>query len=40
MLLCCMAAGLFKREGFAVGPSVLKADASRQRVVPGIEKPN
>jgi hypothetical protein len=31
----CMGAGLVKGEGFAVDASVIKADASRQRGVPG-----
>ncbi len=31
----CMEAGLVKGEGFAVDTSVIKADASRQRGVPG-----
>ena len=33
----CMAAGLVKGEGFAVDASVVKADANRQRGVPGTE---
>jgi len=33
----CMAAGLVKGEGFAVDASVVAADASRQRGVPGSE---
>jgi len=33
----CMHAGLVKGEGFAVGASIIKADASRQRGVPGDE---
>ena len=31
----CMDAGLVKGEGFAVDASIIKADASRQRGVPG-----
>jgi transposase len=34
----CMAAGLVKGEGFAVDASIIKADASRQRGVPGTEE--
>lgn len=33
----CMDAGLVKGEGFAVDASIIKADASRQRGVPGDE---
>lgn len=36
----CMDAGLVKGEGFAVDASVIKADASRQRGVPGNEEIN
>lgn len=36
----CMDAGLVKGEGFAVDASVIKADASRQRGVPGDEEVN
>jgi transposase len=36
----CMDAGLVKGEGFAVDASVIKADASRQRGVPGDEEIN
>src|SRR5262245_17907526 len=36
----CMAAGLVKGEGFAVDASVVAADASRQRGVPGNEVVN
>lgn len=35
VLRCCMAAGLVKGEGFAVDASVVAADASGQRSVPG-----
>jgi len=34
----CMSAGLIKGEGFAVDASVVKADANRQRGVPGNEE--
>lgn len=34
----CMDAGLVKGEGFAVVASIIKADASRQRGVPGDEQ--
>lgn len=37
---CCMDAGLVKGEGFAVDASVIKADASRQRGVPGDDEIN
>jgi IS5 family transposase len=33
----CMAEGLVGGEGFAVDASLIKADANRQRSVPGIE---
>ena len=36
----CMDAGLVKGEGFAVDASIIKADASRQRGVPGDEQVN
>ena len=36
----CMDAGLVKGEGFAVDASIIKADASRQRGVPGDEPVN
>lgn len=36
----CMDAGLVKGEGFAVDASVIKAQASRQRGVPGNEEVN
>ncbi len=36
----CMDAGLVKGEGFAVDASIIKADASRQRGVPGGEPVN
>ena len=36
----CMDAGLVKGEGFAVDASIIKADASRQRGVPGNEEIN
>lgn len=36
----CMDAGLVKGEGFAVDASVIKADASRQRGVPGDDEIN
>ena len=36
----CMDAGLVKGEGFAVDGSIIKADASRQRGVPGDEQVN
>lgn len=36
----CMDAGLVKGEGFAVDASIIKADASRQRGVPGDEDTN
>ncbi len=36
----CMDAGLVKGEGFAVDASIIKADASRQRGVPGDEPIN
>jgi hypothetical protein len=36
----CMDAGLVKGEGFAVEASIIKADASRQRGVPGDEPVN
>ena len=36
----CMDAGLVKGEGFAVDASIIKADASRQRGVPGNEEVN
>lgn len=36
----CMDAGLVKSEGFAVDASIIKADASRQRGVPGNEEVN
>ena len=36
----CMDAGLVKGEGFAVNASIIKADASRQRGVPGDEQVN
>lgn len=36
----CMDAGLVKGEGFAVDASVIRADASRQRGVPGDEEIN
>ncbi|WP_330208710.1 IS1182 family transposase [Pseudomonas sp. Z13] len=36
----CMDAGLVKGEGFAVAASIIKADASRQRGVPGDEPVN
>lgn len=36
----CMDAGLVKGDGFAVDASVIKADASRQRGVPGDEEIN
>ena len=36
----CMDAGLVKGEGFAVDASIIKADASRQRGVPGDEQIN
>src|SRR5271167_3532717 len=36
----CMDAGLVKGEGFAVDASIIKADASRQRGVPGDEEIN
>src|SRR5471030_2067459 len=40
-VLCrCMDAGLVKGEGFAVDASIIKADASRQRGVPGDEPVN
>ncbi|AZF43346.1 Transposase [Pseudomonas sp. R1-43-08] len=35
-----MGAGLVKGEGFAVDASIIKADASRQRGVPGDEQVN
>ncbi len=35
-----MDAGLVKGEGFAVDASIIKADASRQRGVPGDEPVN
>lgn len=35
-----MDAGLVKGEGFAVDASIIKADASRQRGVPGDEQVN
>jgi hypothetical protein len=35
-----MEAGLVKGEGFAVDASIIKADASRQRGVPGNEQVN
>jgi len=36
----CMGAGLVKGEGFAVDASIIKADTSRQRGVPGDEPVN
>ncbi|RMP64297.1 hypothetical protein ALQ18_100564 [Pseudomonas marginalis pv. marginalis] len=36
----CMDAGLVKCQGFAVDASIIKADASRQRGVPGDESVN
>lgn len=36
----CMQAGLVKGEGFAVDASIIKANASRQRGVPGDEEVN
>lgn len=36
----CMDAGLVKGEGFAVDARIIKADASRQRSVPGKEEVN
>ena len=36
----CMDAGLVKGEGFAVDASIIKADASRQRGVPGNQEVN
>lgn len=36
----CMNAGLVKGEGYAVDASIIKADASRQRGVPGDEPAN
>jgi transposase len=36
----CMDAALVKGEGFAVDASIIKADASRQRGVPGDEQVN